>query len=173
MSLELLDPTLVKALWRKMAACPIEDSSQEDLLLDPPGILLLEEAPLDYPFTTKNAADATSKDPVLSKVLQGQRTCSAALCDGSHRYVLCDERLHTSWDLCCNPRCLKTACATIAPQSPPGGGEEKGFGLYIWWPKIDEDIEQLIQSCMQCGLVCSNPPKAHVIPWSIPTCPWL
>ncbi|KAG8234257.1 hypothetical protein J437_LFUL016017 [Ladona fulva] len=54
-----------------LSRCPIEDDCVEDFFPDPAGILLLEEAPLNSPFTAKNVADATSKDPVLSKVLQG------------------------------------------------------------------------------------------------------
>ena len=36
---------------------------------------------------------------------------------------------------------------------------------YLWWPKLDSDIESLIFSCLVCKAVQSEPPKAPLHPW--------
>jgi RNase H-like domain found in reverse transcriptase/Integrase zinc binding domain/Integrase core domain len=43
---------------------------------------------------------------------------------------------------------------------------------YFWWPKMDDDIVNLAQSCQPCALVNKAPNHAPVIPWSIPHRPW-
>ena len=41
---------------------------------------------------------------------------------------------------------------------------------FVWWPSIDNDIEQLAKSCEACLSVGHSPPSLH--PWSWPSCPW-
>lgn len=36
---------------------------------------------------------------------------------------------------------------------------------YIWWPRIDHEIEQLIKSCESCLMTLPNPSKAEVMNW--------
>ena len=43
---------------------------------------------------------------------------------------------------------------------------------YVWWPKIDSDIEELVRQCITCQLQCSAPPKAPLHPWDYPQRPW-
>lgn len=43
---------------------------------------------------------------------------------------------------------------------------------YIWWPKIDDDIENMIKSCDACLSVLPNPPKAPVMSWNVTEEPW-
>ena len=43
---------------------------------------------------------------------------------------------------------------------------------YVWWPNIDDDITQLVKSCIPCHTVKSNPPKFPLNPWLWPTKPW-
>uniref|UniRef100_A0A0A9X8H3 RNA-directed DNA polymerase n=2 Tax=Lygus hesperus TaxID=30085 RepID=A0A0A9X8H3_LYGHE len=43
---------------------------------------------------------------------------------------------------------------------------------YVWWPKIDEDIELLVKSCENCSKYKDNPPKNSLIPWEWPEKPW-
>lgn len=44
--------------------------------------------------------------------------------------------------------------------------------LYVWWPKMDKSIEQMISSCFACGSVRASPPKAVNCPWPTPENPW-
>ena len=36
---------------------------------------------------------------------------------------------------------------------------------YVWWPKIDSEIENLIKKCIPCQQLQASPPKAELIPW--------
>ena len=43
---------------------------------------------------------------------------------------------------------------------------------YIWWPKIDKDIEHLAKSCPGCQLQQNEAGKVSLHPWEWPTAPW-
>ena len=42
----------------------------------------------------------------------------------------------------------------------------------IWYPGLDKDIEQLVQSCVICQSVRSKPPQDTYITWPTPSRPW-
>ena len=44
--------------------------------------------------------------------------------------------------------------------------------MYVWWPGLDTDIEELVRLCNECQLNQSNPPLAPLNPWTWPTRPW-
>ena len=43
---------------------------------------------------------------------------------------------------------------------------------YFWWPKIDKDIESVVNLCSQCQVVQADPPVAPLHPWTWPKHPW-
>jgi Integrase zinc binding domain/Integrase core domain len=43
---------------------------------------------------------------------------------------------------------------------------------YLWWPKMDSDIENKIKACVPCGMVKASPQKAELIPWTVPDQKW-
>ena len=43
---------------------------------------------------------------------------------------------------------------------------------WVWWPKIDADIEKNVKSCNTCQLHGNSPPKAPLFPWEWPEEPW-
>ena len=43
---------------------------------------------------------------------------------------------------------------------------------YIWWPKMDTEIENLVKSCPTCQKTSSSPAKAPLHPWEWPALPW-
>lgn len=43
---------------------------------------------------------------------------------------------------------------------------------YIYWPKIDEDIEKICKSCIYCLENRPLPPKCELTPWKIEEKPW-
>ncbi|KAK3107097.1 hypothetical protein FSP39_007098 [Pinctada imbricata] len=43
---------------------------------------------------------------------------------------------------------------------------------YIWWPKMDEAIEETCNACSGCKRVQSAPSAAPVHPWNLPPAPW-
>ena len=43
---------------------------------------------------------------------------------------------------------------------------------YMWWPGIDQDIEQYYKGCAGCQSVKHAPPSAPIHPWEFPSKPW-
>ncbi len=43
---------------------------------------------------------------------------------------------------------------------------------YVWWPKLDHDIEAMVRQCYACALNKNMPPKAKPHPWIRPSEPW-
>lgn len=43
---------------------------------------------------------------------------------------------------------------------------------YLWWPKLDNDIENLIKNCAACRTLQANPEKCPLIPWQPSTSTW-
>ncbi|XP_063379466.1 uncharacterized protein K02A2.6-like [Cydia fagiglandana] len=37
---------------------------------------------------------------------------------------------------------------------------------YVWWPRIDLDIEQLCNSCRVCAETADAPPRVAIVPWT-------
>ena len=44
--------------------------------------------------------------------------------------------------------------------------------MFVWWIKMDSDIEQLVKQCPQCQQVQPNPPTAPLHPWCWPLQLW-
>ena len=43
---------------------------------------------------------------------------------------------------------------------------------YLWWPKIDTDIEAKVKGCSTCAVSGSDPPPTVLHPWKWPNKPW-
>ncbi|KAF7643784.1 hypothetical protein LDENG_00233410 [Lucifuga dentata] len=43
---------------------------------------------------------------------------------------------------------------------------------FVWWPAIDQKIEQLAMHCTGCQHVQKVPKAAPLHPWEWPACPW-
>ena len=44
---------------------------------------------------------------------------------------------------------------------------------FVWWPKMDEAIEEISKNCSTCAINQSNPAAAPIHPWETPSCPWV
>ena len=44
--------------------------------------------------------------------------------------------------------------------------------MFVWWPKLDNAIEDKVKSCHECQSNRSNPPLAPLQPWQWPSWPW-
>ena len=134
--------------------------------------------------TTTNASSIkrwTDTDPVLSQVrdfvLQGWPTTQ--LDDKFQPYHQRKDELSVL------EGCIVWGSRVVVP--PPGRqsvldelhdshlGASKMKSLaraYIWWPKLDSDIENLARSCAVCQQTSSLPSKAPLHPWEWPSRPW-
>ena len=43
---------------------------------------------------------------------------------------------------------------------------------YVWWPKLDADLENLVTSCEVCFSSRKLPNKAELHPWEWPKITW-
>ena len=44
--------------------------------------------------------------------------------------------------------------------------------MYVWWPRLDTDIEETVRHCSSCQMNQSAPPTAPLHPWRWPLNPW-
>ena len=55
----------------------------------------------------------------------------------------------------------------------PGCSKMKSLARsYVWWPKMDSDIENLVKQCQVCQESRPSPPAAPLHPWEWPSKPW-
>ena len=55
----------------------------------------------------------------------------------------------------------------------PGCSKMKSLAsCYIWWPKMDSEIEQIVKQCQMCQKSRPCPPVALLHPWEWPSKPW-
>ena len=43
---------------------------------------------------------------------------------------------------------------------------------FVWWPQIDNNLEQLVKNCDECQSTRYLPPVAPLQPWEWPQRPW-
>ena len=123
---------------------------------------------------------ATTVDPVLSKVVQYTMTEWPHIVDSS--LVTFKNKKD---EITIEQGCLLWGFRVIIPNSlqdqvlrelhdtHPGMTRMKSIARsYVWWPNIDSDIENTVQSCYTCQLTRANPPEAPVHPWCYPSGPW-
>ena len=58
-------------------------------------------------------------------------------------------------------------------ETHPGTSKMKALARsYVWWPKMDEQIEDLVKKCPECQESRVAPPTAPLHPWQWPDQPW-
>lgn len=43
---------------------------------------------------------------------------------------------------------------------------------FVYWPKIDDDIEGLVRCCRSCAEAAKSPRKTDLESWPVPSKPW-
>ncbi|XP_041369851.1 uncharacterized protein K02A2.6-like [Gigantopelta aegis] len=137
----------------------------------------LESTPLD----AKQIKMWTRSDPVLSKVLLYTQKGWPKICthDELQSYFRRKDEISTQ-DGCLlwgsriivppqgRERVLKELHTTL-----PGMTKMKGMARsLIWWPKMDQEIEETVRLCHTCQLNQKSPPKSPLHPWEWPERPW-
>ena len=156
-----------------MQAGEISDSAPTVRLLDLAG----------SPVTNDEVRNATRRDPVLSKllalILSGQNWESS----GIYSNLLPFKRY--AGELTTEKGCILWGARVVIPEvlrkrvleelhlAHPGISRMKALARsYVWWPKLDADIEVLARSCTKCILNQENPAQAPIHPWEFPSTPW-
>lgn len=132
------------------------------------------------PVHASQVMTATRSDPLLSKVLRYTRT-------GWPEQV--PEELRSLWrkreELSVEGDCVLWGVRVIVPKrlrqqvleelhrGHPGVVRMKALARsYVWWPGLDQDVENLVRECVPCQANKNSPPKAPLHPWAWPPLPW-
>ena len=55
----------------------------------------------------------------------------------------------------------------------PGCAKMKSLARrFVWWPGIDQQIEETVKECPECQRSQASPPVARLCSWQWPTRPW-
>ena len=44
---------------------------------------------------------------------------------------------------------------------------------FVWWPQIDQDLEELVKRCEDCQCFRNQPPVVPLQPWEWPEKQWV
>ena len=132
------------------------------------------------PVTAKQLRTVTRQDPVLSKVLLYTK-CGwpSTIPDVLQPYW--KRRLELSLEDECIiwgirvviPHKLRKKVLQEVHQSHIGIVRMKATARsYVWWPGLDQEIEELVKGCTQCQSVRNAPEVAPLHPWLWPSKPW-
>ena len=134
------------------------------------------------PVTASQVASATSRDSVLSVVLGWARTGSwPGHVDNSKLMPYLQRREQ----LTVIDGCLQLGEKVIIPtkyrsqllrelhEGHVGMYKMKSLArMFFWWPKLDEDIENVCKTCTPCVENANMPRPETVHPWKYPVQPW-
>ncbi|XP_058031613.1 uncharacterized protein K02A2.6-like [Ahaetulla prasina] len=160
-----------------LSRCPLPTAA-----VDPaPGstVLLIDE--WQGPISASDIARDTSADPILSQVrdwvLRGWPASAV-----SPEFLPFQRRQH---ELSALKGCLLWGNRVVAPaalrapilnslhNAHPGIVRMKALARsYVWWPKLDSDIELWIGKCQLCQSSRPAPAAAPVREWDTPRSPW-
>ena len=123
----------------------------------------------------------TDRDPTLSKVKRYvlQEFPNSQLDDSFKPYRSRDKELSVL------DGCLLWGARIVVPpqgrqavleelhDTHPGCTRMKALARsYVWWPKMDTDIEDMVKKCQICQESRPSPPTAPLHPWEWPSQPW-
>lgn len=143
-------------------------------------ILLMAEAPEDFPVDVNQIEILTKRDKILSQVLY-------CVLSGWPAKVT-ELQLRKYWlhrtELSIHEGCLLLGNRVVVP--PPlhkdvlralhkahsGIVQTKALARsYVWWPELNDDIEAMVNNCTKCLENKHMPPKT-TCEWVVPTRPW-
>ncbi len=70
------------------------------------------------------------------------------------------------------PKC-RSRVKTMLHEAHPGIVRMKSLARgYVWWPKINAELEGVCKSCVICQTQRKTPPVVPLHPWALPNKPW-
>lgn len=132
---------------------------------------------IDY----KEIAKQTRRDPILSKVMDSINNGTIDSLKGEQFAPFRTK----STELSVESDCVLWGYRTVIPSklqkdvlqalhtSHMGIVKTKSLARsYVYWPKIDHDIEIMIKSCEACQMTQASPEKSSLIPWTPTDSAW-
>jgi hypothetical protein len=143
----------------------------EDLVLED-DIALFQISQLEtLPITARDLAKATATDEELAPLLQTLRF-GGQLEGKEVQYSLQDGCIMYGQRVCV-PKCYQTEILKELHHGHMGIVKMKAIARsYVYWPKIDKDIEDIAKNCVDCVKHKTDPPKAKTHFWEYPSAPW-
>lgn len=142
-------------------------------------VLLIGE--LQSPISATDISNLSATDPIISKVLDWARRGWPQQ-PGTPAFLPYYRRQH---ELSVHRGCLLWGNRVVVPHNlrpqilaslhdaHPGIVRTKALGhSYVWWPKIDQEIEEWVAKCQHCQSSRPVPPAAPVWEWEGPRAPW-
>lgn len=131
----------------------------------------------DYklPITYKEIGLATKYDPVLAKVLDMTQNGWPVNINDERLKPYSDKTLQLSVEKNCVlwgsrviiPPVYRREILLLLHTEHPGESRMKTLARsYVWWPKIDYEIEQFVKECPICQKTSNSTPLAPLQPWS-------
>ena len=154
-------------------------ASTEDISNSTTSVNMLEL--IHSPVTASEVRNSTSLDPVLSRVYDfiqkgWPTTCQDELLQS---YFKRQSELYTDqgcvlWgSRVVIPTKLRDKVLRELHESHPGICRMKALARsYVWWPNMDEQIEQIVRGCIQCEQNKKMPASAPIHAWEYPSGPW-
>lgn len=152
---------------------PLEVPVPEEVIL---ALNMLDESPV----TAKKIAQWTLKDPILVQVRQfieqgwPSETGREFAPYSSRKEELSIQQGVLMWGtrVVVPPQARDTMLDELH-FTHPGIVRMKGLARsYLWWPGLNEEIENKIRDCQVCQLHNNIPPSAPLHPWEWPGQPW-
>ena len=163
-----------------LSRLPLPDSTEASIVCSSePRVFNISQIEA-LPVTAAQIEVATQNDPVLSKVLlYTKRGWPLKQADTfipfyRRRQELTIEGSCLLWGTrVVIPRKLQTHTLQELHRDHPGAFRMKSLArVYLWWPGLDKEIEDLAKSCLPCQSVKQAPAAAPLHPWIWPTKPW-
>ncbi|XP_062297408.1 uncharacterized protein K02A2.6-like [Scomber scombrus] len=143
-------------------------------------VLMLESS--DITLVTADQVKAwTDKDPVLLRVREMVQNGWSAKLKGEE-FAPYEVRKH---ELSIQNGCVLWGWRVIVPkpgrenvmrqlhQCHPGVSRMKALARsYVWWPKLDKELEDMVKGCTTCQEHRNIPAPAPLHPWEWPDKPW-
>ncbi|KFD46136.1 hypothetical protein M513_12978 [Trichuris suis] len=161
-----------------LSRLPLSAEIFEDV--EPLEVLMLE-SPQSPQISAQVIARETSRDPVLERVRDWTRHGwpRNPVSEAFKPFVAHQNELSVHKD------CVIRGCRVVVPQSlrttvlrllhagHPGIVRMKSLARsYVWWPRVDKDIERTVQTCSPCQQNRHDPPRENLNRWPEAEAPW-
>ena len=131
------------------------------------------------PVTADQVRQATRQDPTLAAVFNAVQSGDFSDCASHQSFISRRNELTT------HQGCVLWGARVVVPTKLQAQVLRELHGThcgvvrmkelarsYVWWPRIDADIESTVSACIRCQENRHQPAKAPLHPWEWPAQPW-
>lgn len=147
------------------------------------GDVYVDSCNSQLPVSFQDIGIATDQDAELSKLREiinnGWPPSTKAISGDLRKYFSLKDSLSliqnviTFRDRTIIPAALRSRILDHLHESHPGSTRMKSLARgYVFWPRIDHDIEDVVSKCQPCREVAKAPVKAQLASWPVPAGPW-